>query len=252
MRRRWAARHASSRSGGSGHGFFSGVGFCSAFVEDRLVGQRSERGHEDRALGGFEHARVAVVDRRVEEHTRPRPALPAVVGLHQLHAPERADVGLAAAGIGQQQSAAATASQGRPAVVQVGLAADHLGFPHDRSPRGSRGARHNEHHGGGGPRGTQPLPSVPVGHGDLLQHDRIAQCIPESAAGNRVPKRALPECGMESRTSQAGTSLPELREEACRREWRPTCRRRRGCRGRRCSGGPPACPVPRAGRRGRH
>jgi len=114
-------------------------------LEDRLVGQRREGGDEDRALGGLEHAGVAVVDRAVHHHPWPPPRLAAVVAPHQLHSAEGTDVGLAPAGTDQQELAAAASGERRPAVVEVRLVADHRGLPDFGRPRGGRAARAVDH-----------------------------------------------------------------------------------------------------------
>ena len=96
---------------------------CTRFAGGNFFGgrqqglevERRERGHQQRTLGGFQHAGIAVVDLRVEHHARPAPGLSLVVRPHQLHAAEGTDVSLAAPGIDQEQLAAlARATVGQP------------------------------------------------------------------------------------------------------------------------------------------
>ena len=105
---RWArvirSRAACQRfSRAAGQALFSPGLTFSGRGKDRLVVQRGEGGDQDRPLGGFQHARVAVVHRRVDDHPRVAPGRRRRPNCDQFHAAEGADVCLAPAGIDQQQ-----------------------------------------------------------------------------------------------------------------------------------------------------
>ena len=105
-------------------------------VPGLFEGQRREGGDQQRALGGFDHPGLAVVDGGVDQGLRPCPVDAPVVASHQLDTPERADMRFAATRADQQQLSVPAAGQRGPAVIAMGQVADHPGLvnPETRSP----------------------------------------------------------------------------------------------------------------------
>ena len=97
-----------------------------SFLEDRLVGQRGECCHEDRALRRDADAGIPVVNWAIVEHPRPRPVLAPVGLTQQLNPGKCADMRLTYISTDNQQFAAVSLANGRPATVAV-RRADHPG-----------------------------------------------------------------------------------------------------------------------------
>ena len=94
------------------------------FGQQAFIGQRREGGYQDGAFGGFQHSRIAIINRAVQDDSRPTPGGSIIVGPHQLDSPKRADVGLASPRANQQQFTAVAAGQRRPTMIAIFQLAD--------------------------------------------------------------------------------------------------------------------------------
>lgn len=107
-------------------------------LQDRHIGQRRERRHQDRALGRLQDTRIAIINGPIQQGSRPGPRATPIFGVHIVHPAERAYVGFAPSGPGQQQLTRFAPGDRRPAMVILRLRADD---PYLEHPGGGCGAR---------------------------------------------------------------------------------------------------------------
>ncbi len=104
------------------------LGQRDLFVQLRLVRERSERGDQQGPCGRFQNAGVAIIDRTVQQRSRPRPGLAVVRRSHHVHTSERTHVLLSTARPNQHQFAVPPTCHRGPATVMVGQFTDRPNF----------------------------------------------------------------------------------------------------------------------------
>ena len=120
-------------------------------LEQVLVRQRREGGHQQGAPRRLTHAGVAIVNGRIHQHPGPIPMTALIGGAHHLHPPERTDVRFAPARAHQEQLAVAPPRHGGPTVVELRpLTDDPDGL--DLGARRSLGSSRNPKQESGGSR----------------------------------------------------------------------------------------------------
>ena len=119
-------------------------------IEDGGIGERSEAGDEQGALGSGENARVAIVDGTIEEGLGPAPGLGVIAGDHEFNTAEGTDMFLATAGAGEEEVAVAMSGDGRPSVIGERVMADGVELDLVDLRRCLEGGRRVQPDGGGG------------------------------------------------------------------------------------------------------